>query len=292
MTSTIMRNSRLPDDWLRQACAQNPIQPIDARFLSGPVRLAFPSLFTPKEQKRDKGDVSHLYEVTMLFPPFVDLSLPWNAAEQMAATKWPKNIVDGQLVSVGLPFTSQNDKSIKYEGFTPGGWKLTARTKFKPRILDVNGNEITDQSRVYYGVWAILDFNFYATEIKGNRINTSVNIVYLFADDTSLGGGGGPDPSKGLAQVKAMAPVMGPPGTVVPTGAPTPQAPATGHGAAPNGYTPPGVPQTYQNAPNVAPPPAAPAYAPPATSYAAPVQTYAPVVETEEQRMLREAGLA
>lgn len=278
MTSTIMRNSRLPDDWLRQACAQNPIQPIDDRFLSGPVRLAFPSLFAAKEQKRDNGDVSHLFEVTMLFPPFVDLSLPWNAAVQMAATKWPKNIVNGQLVGVGLPFTSQDDKSIKYEGFTPGGWKLTARAKFKPRILDVNGNEITDQSRVYPGAWAIVDFNFYATEIKGNRVNTSVNNVYLFADDTNLGGGG-PDPAKGLAQVKAMAPVMGPPGTVSPQ-------------VAAQGYTPPGAPQTYHNAPNVAPPPAAPAYAPPAASYAAPAQSYAPVVETEEQRMLREAGLA
>lgn len=284
MTSTIMRNSRLPDDWLRQACQQNPVQPIDDRFLSGPVRLAFPSLFTAREQKRDSGDVTHLFEVTMLFPPIADLSLPWNAAVQMAATKWPKNIVNGQLVGVGLPFTSQDDKSIKYEGFTPGAWKLTARTKFKPRILDVNGNEITDEARVYPGAWAIVDFNFYATEIKGNRINTSVNNVYLFADDTNLGGGG-PDPAKGLAQVKAMAPIMAPPGTVVPTGAPTPQALATGYGA-------PGAPQTYQNAPNVAPPPAAPAYAPPATSYAAPAQSYAPVTETEEQRMLREAGLA
>lgn len=287
MTSTLMRNSRLPDDWLRQACAQNPLQPLDDRFLSGPVRLAFPSLFEAREQSRDDGNKVRLYEATLLFPPIVDLSLPWNAAAQMAATKWPRNLVNGQLVGVGLPFTSQDEKSIKYEGFTPGGWKLTARSKFKPRVIDaVTGQDIPDPSRVYPGVWAIVDFNFYTTEIKGNRVNTSINVVYVFADDTNLGGGG-PDPQKGLAQVKTMAPVMGPPVTV------TPQA--AGQNVPQAGYQPPGVapaPQTYQTAPNVAPPPAAPAYAPPAGSYAAPAQSYAPVTETPEQRMLREAGLA
>lgn len=279
MTSTIVRNSRLPDDWLRQACQMNPIQPIDDRFLSGPVRLAFPSFFTPKENKRDNGDIALQFEGTLLFPPIADLSAPWNAASQMAATKWPKNIVNGQIVGVGLPFTPQDDKSIKYEGFTPGGYKLTARSKFKPRVLDVNGVEITDPSRVYPGVWAIVDFSFYPTEIKGNRINTSLNIVYLFADDTNLGGGA-PDPTKGLSAIKGMAPIMGPPTALNP--AASQAAPAAG------GYAPP---QTYQNAPNVAPPTPQAAYAPPSGSYAAPAASYAPVVETEEQRMLREAGL-
>lgn len=275
MSSTIMRNSQLPDDWLRQACAANPITPIDDRYLSGPVRLAFPSLFEAREQKRDSGETTRLFEATLLFPPIVDLSIPWNGAAAMATTKWPKNVVNGQLVGVGLPFTSQDDKSIKYEGFTPGGWKLTARSKFQPRVIDpATGQDVTDPRRVYPGVWAIVDFNFYPTEIKGNRVNTSINIVYLLTDDTNLGGGG-PDPSKGLASIKTMAPIMAPPVAV---------------NAAASYAPPPGAP-AYQHAPNVAPPPAAPAYAPPPGAYSAPVQSYAPVVETPEQRMMREAGL-
>ncbi|MFN3612694.1 hypothetical protein, partial [Tepidimonas sp.] len=92
MTTTIMRNSKVGDAWIRQCVAMNPIQPVidpqtgqpNGNILTGPVRLAFVNLFTPSRGMANAQDQNKepKYGTMILFPPpstGVDMTHLYNA---------------------------------------------------------------------------------------------------------------------------------------------------------------------------------------------------------------------
>lgn len=167
---------------------------------------------------------------------------------------------------------------------------LSSGEKFKPKVVDQNRMDITDESVVYSGVNAIVSFSFYdmgagnPTSKKGLGVNIIAVMVL---------GGGTPDPigefnvnleevfgqfanmsapmGQGYGQNQAPVQPQGQQYAPVPQAAPVPPAYDNGMGqqqyAAPNAqpaYAPPG--QQFQGQPAYNPPaPAqAPQYAPPA----------------------------
>jgi hypothetical protein len=94
---------------------------------------------------------------------------------------------------------------LKYDGYTEGGIYLSCNTDRKPPVVDVKGQVVTDEDRVYPGVWAICTIRPFAYDAKVNKgVAFGLQSVMLIADDKNLGGGG-EDVSKAFAGVNIEA---------------------------------------------------------------------------------------
>ena len=191
---SIMRNSRVPDAWVAEAIRANPFSRIidsatgnpTGSLTTCPCRLSYPSLFAP-EKNRQTGQPTK-YKATLLFPPGVDMGLlvqEYHAAVQRLFPGIPAN-QDGSYPGLHPPFKDQGAKSNS-PGYTPGAWAITVSTQYKPHICDPALNPITDESRVYPGVWAIVACNFYKFGVSPPQPKKGVGIgmqtVMIIADD-------------------------------------------------------------------------------------------------------------
>lgn len=236
MTTTIMRNSIVGDDWIRQTQAAIPIQKVmkpdsngvmqwTGDFLSGPVRLSWVNLFTPKASKNTDGSIragSEKFSTTALFPP---PPAGWTKEQQMAllheewyrvaakdfASHW--DAATQQYYGLHSPFHDQAEK-FKYEGYTPGCVSITFGSKFKPPVVKPipgdpnNFNPVVNEAEVYPGVWGIIAFNCYAggknQPIKGPMFG--IQSVIIIGDDSNIGGGGAADPKTQFGAIAASIP--------------------------------------------------------------------------------------
>lgn len=256
----IMKNSKLPDDWVARAVASNPFQKmLNGNFRTCPVRLAFCHIVKPNPNaKNDDGTpkATPSYEVTALCPP--------GAMEQINAVLWPEVYAvlkaawpqqfnaAGQPFGLHIPWRMQDEKQ-QYTGYTPGLPFLRLTSQYKPQIVDPGMNPIVaEETRVYAGVWALLSFNIYEfgkSPVRPKKgVSLGLQAVMIVADDEKLAGGA-PDAKQEFAGVQvdakfdaagAFGAAPAPPGSIMPP-------PAT---AGPPGYAPPRAP---------APPAASPA---------------------------------
>lgn len=193
-------NSRIAAETVARWWAQNPIRPVNDKdgkptgeYITGPVRLSFPNLFTPGEEN---DDGKRKYTATALFPAGVDLSLLKKVAGETAIAKWP-NAAEMTLHS---PFRDQSEKK-QFDGYVPGSIFLTANGERKPYFVDQRAAPITDTSKEYPGAWVLLVLRPYSFDVKKKKgVSFGLQGVVFVADDTQLGGGGS-DPNAALAGV-------------------------------------------------------------------------------------------
>lgn len=232
----VPKDSRMSADWVARACSQNPIQKIfdekgqfTGNYTTGPVRLSFPNLYKKSKPKNSTG--RETFNVAVLMPPGVDKNVLDVAVTEAAVQKFPANMTAQGFVWYGLnsPFHDQAEKTLKYQGYTPGSIYFNCSSEFKPRIVDPNMQDIIDESRVYPGVWAILAVNAYPYDNLKKGVSLGLQSVMIIADDTNIGGGGQVDPRKAFAGIKLDAnvnvaaafgapPVAGATATAPPTG--------------------------------------------------------------------------
>lgn len=260
-TTTLMRDSIVGDNWLRQICEANPtaLLPGEGELIStGPVRLAFcETLFTPRTpQGNPTGQPK--YSCMALYTPFSNMQILYNEYYRVLGRDMPEYYVPEVqgYPSLESPFHDQA-KKLQYNGFTPGLTYINHMTKFKPKIVDSTParNPITDPAKVYPGVWALLVVNAYTygknppQPKKG--CSFGLQAVMIIGDDKPLAGGG-VDPSVVFASAAVKPPAINPAGLVglapgVPPGAPRPtgipqSAPGVGFVPPPPGRAPVGPP--------------------------------------------------
>lgn len=273
MTTTVMRDSTIGDDWIRRACEMNPAQVLvdqttgqpSGNILTGPVRLAFCDLFKPGRSMNEGQEGK--YQTQALFSPFTDFSVFYNAYYEVLAREFAEyyDAASGQYHGLHSPFRDQSEK-LKFGGYTPGLVFMTCTSRYKPPLVDSRMNPIVDESRVYAGVWAILSINAYAFGKSPPQPKKGVSFglqsVMVIADDEKFGGGA-PDPHTQFQGVNVEPPagapgaMFGQPGMPGPApGAPAPGAPVPG---APGMPAPGGAPAAPGFTP---PPPSAPTSAP------------------------------
>jgi len=220
MTTTIMKDSIVGDNWIRQSVAANPMasitdpktgQPSD-NLTTGPVRLNFTDTLLEPAAKPGQAPK---YGCAIMFTPQADLTLLTQKVQEQLQRSFAQsfNPHTGQYAGVFTPFHDQAEKAHQYSGFTPGSVYLNASSKFKPAIVDVRGNVITDPSRIYPGVWAIVGVNAYTYGISPPQPKKGVGVgiqgIMIIGDDTRLLGGG-PDTSTMFSKVKVDAPIARP----------------------------------------------------------------------------------
>ena len=245
MNTTVMRDSNVGDQWIKEACAANPVQWVKSasgenteNFLSGPVRLSFcDALLEAKPQMRSDPNSRVAFSTSMLFTPFTDFTLFYAEYNRIAMAEFSSHYDKATRQFNGLdnPFFDQGTKT-KFSGYTPGLLAMNTSSNFKPAVVDSRNNPVAPD-RVYPGVWAIVCLNAYAsgknTPRKGPRFG--LQSVMIIGDDQPLVGGG-VDPKAVFAGVSIKPPVVQPSAAF---GQPVPPPPG---GNGPMGLYPKGHP--------------------------------------------------
>lgn len=271
MTTTMVRDSVVGDQWLKQTMAQAPITRImdqktgmfKGDLLTGPVRLAFENVFELPKPKANEPNKILKFGSSLLFPPLVDFSILYEEYYKACGQFFPEywDAPTQQFSGLHSPFHPQEEK-LKWGGFTPGCVYINSTSKFKPPIVDARLNPIVDRTKVYAGVWAICAINAYPygknppQPKKG--IGFGLQSVMIIGDDTKFGTGG-PDAKAAFAGINVAAPIVRPEMmNGMPVGNPMPPA------AGIPGYTMPGggvgqpLPQTHYTGAPMHPVPSAP----------------------------------
>lgn len=256
MSTTVMRNSKVGDNWIRDACAANPVQFVidpatgqpTPNISTGPVRLSFINLDKPiaMQGQQANPNAKPKYGTTVLYTPFTDMQIFWNEYYRIAGQMFPEYWVPHTQQFAGLetPFRDQAVK-FKFDGFTPGCWFANHTSQFKVQVYDVNRNPVVDPNRVYPGVWAICIVNAYgygkAPPQPKKGVAFGLQAVMLIADDERIDGGGPIDPRMAFGGVNVKPPSVAP-------GALAGLAPPSA-GGAPAGF--PGAAPAMPNAPRM-----------------------------------------
>lgn len=144
-------------------------------------RVSYPNLFKTRKNELSGADE---YGVTALFAKGADLSKLHAAAKEAIEkkwgadkAKWPKNLRS--------PFRDQAEKAKKNDknedvlpaGHEAGAIFLNLKTKQKPGLVSTKRSaddptkpaEITDESEIYAGCYAVASVSCYTYDQKGNR---------------------------------------------------------------------------------------------------------------------------
>lgn len=188
------------------------------RWMTGPVRIAFPALFSPKV---DKESGKTAYGGTLLFEPGADIEPLKVAVRETAVAKWP-GITPAQLQ---LPFADQSLKaahSPQYAKTFTTGVYINASTQFGPAVLLPNGDVATTDSKAFYaGMICRVKLNAYAWEFKGKRgVSFGMIALQKLADGERWGGAG--EATSGFGPVAGAAGKPMSNGAAGPASAPNP----------------------------------------------------------------------
>lgn len=209
MASTLMKDSVVGDDWIKAVCRDNPtgMLPGDGRYIStGPCRLAFcDTLWEPKAPPNQPNGTPK-YSVCALYTPFTDMNVFYGEYFRVCAEMFPDfynphlNGGAGGYSGLESPFHDAATKAHKFEGFTPGLTYINHTSKFKPAIVTpppgpgMEPMPVTDKSKLYPGVWAILVVNAYgygkSPPQPKKGVSFGIQAVMLIGDDKNLAGGG------------------------------------------------------------------------------------------------------
>ncbi|RTL04953.1 DUF2815 family protein [Candidatus Dependentiae bacterium] len=264
MTTTLVRDSIVGDAWIQQAMAACPPQRIldpntgqpTGDILTGPVRIAFESLFRLPEKRPDMNEPK--YGAHLLFPPNVDFTIFQEEYYKLCGQVFPEHYNNGQYHGLHSPFRDQAEK-MKFGGFTPGCIFFNSTSKFKPPVVDARFNPIVDESKIYPGVWVVASVRPYSYGKQPPKPKKGVAFglqsVMLLGEDTKFGQSG-PDAKQQFAGINIAAPVNRPDFSKgMPSGqAPAPAAAIPGY-TQPGGmvqqpgYAPPAIPQTHYTPP-------------------------------------------
>lgn len=162
------------------------------RVVTGKVRLSYVHLFTPFA---NQPGAEPKFSVTLLIPKSdiatkqrIDAAIQ-AAIEEGISTKWngvrppqihlPIHDGDGVRPSDGMPF----GKECK------GHWVMTASSKQKPEIVDINLNPIIDQTQIYSGIYGRVSIRFFPYNAAGKKgIGCGLGNVQKLEDGEPLGG--------------------------------------------------------------------------------------------------------
>ena len=152
----------------------------------GPIcRLSFVNFVQPKVGENDDGSERKNYGCACLFKKGENLSLLKESCRRFAIQE------KGERGSrYKDPLREQDDKVGEYEGFVDGAYYFNTSSKYQPRCIGRNKEEV-DLSTFYSGCWARLLYRPYIYDRKGNRgVGLGLAGVQFIRDDEPLGGGG------------------------------------------------------------------------------------------------------
>jgi len=162
---------------------QNPDNP--ARLITPPFRVAFPHVFQPNPRQTDKEQ----YDVAMLFPK-EDTNMDHIQAsiDYIVKEDWK-----GKIKGLKLPIRDGDEDPAfeDYQESHEGMLVMSARTVFKPGVVDKNLEDIIDPGDFYSGCWARASITAFSYDTAGNKgVSFSLNNLQKLKEDEPFASAG------------------------------------------------------------------------------------------------------
>lgn len=171
----------------------------DTQVVTGEVRLSYVTLFEPR--KISEKDKDAKYSVTILIPKntaegkktIADIKLAIQKAAEKGASKHFNGRIPTNLDAISTlrdGDTAVNDlgelKNIKNTELA-GNMYMRLASKFAPKVLNAQRQEIVNPLEVYSGVWGRVSLTLYAYSGDGRRgISAVLNNVMITKDGEPL----------------------------------------------------------------------------------------------------------
>lgn len=166
---------------------------VQTRFTTGKVRLTYAFLWTPRSASEDDDSQrGEKYSTSILIPKNDQQTIErLNIAIQHAVALGQKKGLWGATLPPNFKFPLRDgdaECSEKGEEYA-GHWFLNASSTRRPQIVDINRNDIWEESDVYSGCYARVCINLFPFSHKGNRgIGCGLEAVQKICDGEALGG--------------------------------------------------------------------------------------------------------
>jgi hypothetical protein len=152
------------------------------KVMTPKFRVAFARVFKP--EAFEEGQEA-LFSITMLFPKETDISGLKAVAREAKKAKWG----DKAPKKLKSPFKDGDSEDFEdYDGFE-GMIVVRATSKWKPGIVDMNLQNITDETEFYSGCWARATVTAFAYDRIGRGVSFALQNLQKLEDDDQFGGG-------------------------------------------------------------------------------------------------------
>jgi hypothetical protein len=157
----------------------------DTKVITNPVRLSYAHVWEPKSFQGAEPK----YSCAILVPKEDTETLEAIKAAIRCAIDAGKAKFGGKIpTNLNTPLRDGDAERGDDEAHA-GMWFLNASGKTAPGIVDLNLQQITDQSQVYSGCWCRVSLNFFAYAVPGNKgIGAGLNNLQKVRDDDALAG--------------------------------------------------------------------------------------------------------
>ena len=169
----------------------------ETQVVTGEVRLSYVSLFEAK--KIGEGDKEAKYSVTILIPKNTEdgkkTIAAIKAAQQKAAEKGANKHFNGRVPTTYTHTLKDGDVEVDDMGdlkniknpVLAGHMYMRLSSKFRPKVLDANRQEIIDPMLVYSGIYGKVSLTCFAYSGDGRRgISAVLNNVMITRDGEPL----------------------------------------------------------------------------------------------------------
>lgn len=163
-----------------------PKAPNPRRVITGEVRLAFVSV--DKKKPRAKGSDKMSYQATLLIPPTTDMKPFVEAVRAAMIAKFSKEIpLRGDRAN-----PIRKAEAYEYNGYEKGWYVIPTNSDLKPPVVGRDRLPVTDESRVYSGVWASVVVDAFAWDhVQGGKgVSFELKAIQLLRDGTEKDPGG------------------------------------------------------------------------------------------------------
>ena len=173
-------------------------------LVTGPFRLAFPSLFKPTSKSKNNPD-KLAYQATMVFKsddPFVKeirklikqaMVLKWGEDK----AKWPAALREmnlGTHLSAANKdgFPIRDGRLVDWNGAGPGTVfiKATSNPDYPPKVVNQNKDDILDKSAIMSGMICRAVIYAYGFSNESQGVTFGLRIIQLVKDDGARFAGG------------------------------------------------------------------------------------------------------
>lgn len=160
------------------------------KIVTGKVRISYEHLLKPYA---NQPGAEEKYSATLIIPKSdVVTKQKIDAAIAAAISAGVSGRWNGtRPPQVSIPVYDGDGVRPNGEAFAPecrGSWVITASSKLKPEVVDINLNPIMSASEVYSGMYARVSINFFAFFNSGKKgIGCGLNNVQKLEDGEPLG---------------------------------------------------------------------------------------------------------
>jgi hypothetical protein len=156
------------------------------RYVTDPCTMVYPSLFEPSSFKKEEPK----YTCTLLFSKKIDTRFMKESMKAAAAAKFGSNIL-GNLRSLDFPLRDGDEKAQgEKESFYYNRYWMRVKSSFRPKLVNIYGEDITDENELYGGCIVKAYVNFFGYDYMGKRgISAGLLAICKVEDGEPLGSG-------------------------------------------------------------------------------------------------------